>query len=77
MNSSLDELVKNLSDKDFKYLVEEFGSENLKILKRYYPYEYMNNFERLNEEKLPPRKYFFSSAKKERLIIMVKYQMVT
>ena len=77
MNSSLDELVKNLSDKDFKYLVEEFGSEKLEILKRYYPYEYMNNFERLNEEKLPRRKYFFSSAKKERLIIMVKYQMVT
>ena len=25
MNSSLDELVKNLSDKDFKYLIEEFG----------------------------------------------------
>ena len=23
MNSSLDELVKNLSDEDFKYLVEE------------------------------------------------------
>ena len=28
MNSSLDKLVKNLSDEDFKYLVEEFGSEN-------------------------------------------------
>ena len=25
----LDKLVKNLSKKDFKYLVEEFGSENL------------------------------------------------
>ena len=33
MNSSLDKLVKNLSHEDFKYLVEEFGSENLKILK--------------------------------------------
>ena len=32
MNSSLDRLVKNLVDKDFKYLVEEFGTENLKIL---------------------------------------------
>ena len=29
MNSSLDKLVKNLSDEDFKYLVAEFGSENL------------------------------------------------
>ena len=32
-NSSLDKLVKNLSDKDFKYLVEEFDSKHLKILK--------------------------------------------
>ena len=29
MNSSVDKLVKNLSDEDFKYLVEELGSENL------------------------------------------------
>ena len=78
MNSSLDKLVKNLSDEDFKYLVEEFGSENLEILKQKgaYPYEYMNSFKRFNEEKLPARKYFFSSTKKERLIMMVKYQMV-
>ena len=66
MNSSLDKLTKNLSDKDFKYLVEEFGFKNLKILKQKdaYPYEYMNNFERFNEKKLPARKYFFSSTKK-------------
>ena len=31
MNSGLDKLVKNLVDKDFKYLVEEFGTKNLKI----------------------------------------------
>ena len=34
MNSSFDELVKNLSDKDFKYLIEEFSSKNLEILKQ-------------------------------------------
>ena len=28
MNSSLDKLVKNLSDEDFKYLAKEFSSEN-------------------------------------------------
>ena len=33
MNSSLDKLAKNLSDEDFKYLVEEFGSKNLELLK--------------------------------------------
>ena len=65
MNFSLDKLVKNLSDEDFKYLVEEFGSENLELLKQKgdYPYEYMNSFERFNEEKLPARKYFYSSTK--------------
>ena len=66
MNFSLDKLVKNLSDEDFKYLVEEFGSKNLELLKQKgaYCYEYMNSFEIFNEEKLPARKYFFSSIKK-------------
>ena len=65
MNSSLDKLVKSLSDEDFKYLVEEFGSENLELLKQKgdYPYEYMDSFERFNKEKLPARKYFYSSTK--------------
>ena len=62
MNSSLDKLVKNLSNEDFKYLVKEFGSENLEILKQKgaYLYDYMNSFKRFDEEKLPARKYFFS-----------------
>ena len=43
INSSLNKLVKNLSGEDFKYLVEEFGFENLELLKQKgaYPYEYM------------------------------------
>ena len=32
MNSSLEKLVKNLSDNDFKYLAEEFGFKNLELL---------------------------------------------
>ena len=78
MNFSIDKLIKNLSDEDFKYLLEEFGSENLELLKQKdaCPYEYMNSFERFNEEKLPARKYFFSSTK-EKLVMMVKYQTVT
>ena len=65
MNSSLYKLVKNLSNEDFKYLIEESGSENLELLKQKgdYPYEYMNSFERFNEEKFPDRKYFHSSKK--------------
>ena len=33
MNSSLDKLIKNLNDKDFKYLSEEFSGEKLKLVK--------------------------------------------
>ena len=46
MNSSLDKLVKNLSDEDFKYLLEEFDSKNLDRLKQKgaYPCKYMNSF---------------------------------
>ena len=46
MNSSLDSLVKNLSDNDFKYLSEEFNDEFLKLVKQkgVYPYEYVNSF---------------------------------
>ena len=51
MNSSLEKLVKNLSDNDFKYLTEEFGPKNLELLKQKdaYPYEYMDSFKRFNE----------------------------
>ena len=65
VNSSLDKLAKNLSDKDFEYLIEEFGSKNLELLKQEgtYPYEYMDSFKRFNEEKLPDIKYFYSSIK--------------
>ena len=79
MNSSLDKLVKNLSDEDFKYLVKEFGPDNLKILKQKgaYPYEYMNSSERFNEKSYLLENIFLIQQKKERLIMMVKYQMVT
>ena len=41
MNSSLEKLVKNLSDNYFKYLTEEFGSKNLDLFKQKsaYPYD--------------------------------------
>ena len=34
INSSPDKLVTNLLDKDFEYLIEEFGSEYLELLKQ-------------------------------------------
>ena len=34
INSSLEKLVKNLADNGSKYLSQEFGSENLELLKQ-------------------------------------------
>ena len=67
INSSLDKLVKTLTDENFKYLVEEFSSDNLELLKQKgtYTSEYMNSSEWFNEKKLPTRKYFYSSTKDE------------
>ena len=58
MNSSLEKLVKNLLDNDFKYLTEEFGSKNVELLKHKgaYPYEHMNSFKRFNGKKLLDKK---------------------
>ena len=65
MNSSLKKLAKNLSDDDLKYLIEEFCSKNLELLnqKHAYPYEYMDNFKKFGENKLPDRKFFYRSLK--------------
>ena len=51
MNSSLEKVVKNLSENNFKYLSQKFGSENLKLLKQKdaYPYDYMDNFKRFSQ----------------------------
>ena len=54
-----------MSDDDFKYLTGEFGAKNLVLFKQKdaYPYEYMDSFERFNEEKLPDKKCFYDSVK--------------
>ena len=67
MNSGLKKLVKNLSDNDFKYLTEEFGSKNLELLKEKdaYPYEHMESFKRFSVEELPDKKCFHSPVKDE------------
>ena len=63
--SSFEKLVKNLSDAGFKHLTQEFGPENLKLLKQKdaYPYEYMESFEKSSEKKLPEKKHFYRSLK--------------
>ena len=46
MNSTLDTLVKNLSDNDFRYLSLERSGDLLELVKQkgMYPYEYMDSF---------------------------------
>ena len=65
MNFSLDVLVKNLTDNNFKHLSQEFIGEQLKLVKQkgVYPYEYMNNFKKFFDKKLPDVCKFFSSLK--------------
>ena len=57
MNSSLDSLVKNLSDNNFEYLSEEFSSKFLKLVKqkRVCTYKYIDSFEKFSENKLPDK----------------------
>ena len=61
MNSSLDSLVKNFLNNDFKYLSKKFGGEFLKLVKQkgVYPHEYMDSFKKFSENKLPNRCKFF------------------
>ena len=65
MNSSLDSLVENLSNTDFKYFSEEFSGEFVKLVKQkgMYLYEYMDGFKKFSEDELPDRCKFFSSLK--------------
>ena len=65
MNSSLDALVKNLPDSDFKHLSQEFSGNLLELIKQkgVYPYEYMNGFKKFTDKQLPDASKFFSSLK--------------
>ena len=65
MNSSLDKLVKNLSDSNFKCLSEEFSGEKLELVEKKgnYHYEYFNSFKKTKESKFPDIDKFFSSLK--------------
>ena len=62
LSTSLDSLVKNLGRNDFKYLSQEFdnnASDPVKQ-KRFYPYKYLSNFEKCQEE-FASKEMFYSS----------------
>ena len=61
MASSLDALCKNLSHEQFREMNNVFeGDIDLLIRKGVYPYDYMDNFDKFNETKLPPINKFYS-----------------
>jgi hypothetical protein len=71
MASSLDTLVKNLKTKNldkfekFNSLKQHLNEEELELIcqKGFYPYEYIDDPEKLKETGLPPRKAFYSKLR--------------
>ena len=62
MASSLDALVNNLPEDAFKNLGKYFTPEEVKLLKQkgFFPYDYMDDIEKLKDPKPPPQKAFYS-----------------
>ena len=62
MASSLDALVNNLSEDDFKNLEKYFTPEQVKLLKQkgFFPYDYLDSIEKLKDPTPPPQEAFYS-----------------
>ena len=62
MASSLDALVNNLSEDDFKNLEKYFTPKEAKLLKQkgFFPYDYLGSIEKLKDPTPPPQKAFYS-----------------
>ena len=68
MSSSLDKLVSNLPKELFKYTSEKFQGKQFDLMTRkgVYPYDYMDSFEKFNEQ-LPTKEDFFSILNNEHI----------
>ena len=62
MASSLDALVNNLPDGALNNLNKYFTSKQVKLLKQkgFFPYDYMDDIEKLKDTEPPPQKAFYS-----------------
>ena len=62
IKSSLEALVNNLPEDGFKNLNKYFTLEQVKLLKQkgFFPYDYLDNIEKLKDVKPPPQKVFYS-----------------
>ena len=62
MSSGLDKLVSNLSKDALKFISQEYKNKKLDLMTRkgVYPYDFMDSFEKFNEESLPTKEDFYS-----------------
>ena len=62
MASSLERLTANLPADAFKYASKVFQDEKLSLMKKkgVYAYDYMDSFEKFDDEQLPPKDAFYS-----------------
>ena len=69
MSSSLSNLVKNLPAEAFKHTGQVFQGEQLSLMtkKGVYPYDYMNSFEKFEDNRLPKKEDFFSIMNNEHI----------
>ena len=70
LQASLDSLVKSTPYEKFRYtpkLCKNEKQRELIIQKGIYPYEYMDEWERFNETKLPDKEKFYSSLNDEHI----------
>ena len=69
MSSSLDNLVKNLPEKSFKYTKEEFQDTKLELMKQngIYPYDFIDSFDKFEQKELPKKDDIFSQLTNEHI----------
>ena len=61
LNASLDRLVNTLPADAFKFTSEFFPSPDLVKQKQIYPYKYMTDRSKFDEQHLPPKEKFYSA----------------
>ena len=59
LKDSLDSLLGNLKDDDFKHLLSEFSEDKLELrIKDSYPYEWVDSYKKFLCPRLPPKRKF-------------------
>ena len=68
MNKNLSNLANNIPKDGFYHTENEFGSNNLELIKKgIYPYDYMDDFNKFKEEGLPSIEKFYSKLTGENI----------